>query len=138
MTVTRAVIEDLLPAYLAGEASADTVRLVEEFAAADPDFARTVASLRAAPLPELPESPGPTLEKETLDRTKRLLRWRANLMGLAIFLTLLPFSFADLRTVKWQFMRDMPPAATAAVWISALACWIAFFLLRRRLRVAGL
>ena len=42
MNVTRNVIDDLLPAYLSGEASPDTVALVDEFLRQDPELARTV------------------------------------------------------------------------------------------------
>ena len=44
MKVTQNVIHDLLPVYLAGEASADTAVLVEEFLRLDPDLARTVVA----------------------------------------------------------------------------------------------
>ena len=93
MRITRDVINDLLPAYLAEEASTDTIALVEEFLRQDPELAGTVEALRAKPLPDLPIGWGPTHEKETLNMTRRLLRWRGILMGVAIFLTLLPISF---------------------------------------------
>ena len=54
MTVTQNVIHDLLPAYLAGEASADSKVLVEEFLRQNPAMARTVEAMRANPLPEPP------------------------------------------------------------------------------------
>ena len=73
MNVTQNVIHDLLPAYLAGEASADTVTLVEEFLRLDPDLARTVEALRSTPLPEPALALRPTQEKETLNMTKQLL-----------------------------------------------------------------
>jgi len=38
--ITRAIITDLYPLYVAGEASGDTRQLVEEFLAKDPEFAR--------------------------------------------------------------------------------------------------
>ena len=37
MNITRHVVADLLPAYLSGEASADTKALIDELAARDPD-----------------------------------------------------------------------------------------------------
>jgi anti-sigma factor RsiW len=40
MKVTREVIYDLLPAYFAGDVSADTRALVEEYFASDPEFGR--------------------------------------------------------------------------------------------------
>jgi hypothetical protein len=139
MKVTRDVIHDLLPAYLAGEASADTVALVEEFLRQDPDLVRTVEALRANPLPEVPVALRPTQEKETLNMTKRLLRWRGILMGLAIFLTMLPLSFRiDDGRMTWTFLQDMPPQATALVCLGALACWGGFLYVRHRLQGTGL
>ena len=141
MKVTRDVIHDLLPAYLAGEASADTIALVEEFLRQDPDLVAAVAALRANPLPVLPIELVPTKEKETLTMTKRLLHWRGILMGLAIFLTLLPlsfrFDFGDGQ-FTWTFQQDYPPGAKALVGLAALACWGGFLHVRRRLRRTGL
>jgi hypothetical protein len=139
MKVTRDVIDDLLPAYLAGEASADTVTLVDEFLRQDPDLVRTVEALRARPLPEMPIGLRPTQEKETLNMTKQLLRARGILMGLALFLTMLPLSFRfDNGRISWKFLEDMPPGATALVVLGALSCWGGFLYARRRLQGTGL
>ena len=137
MKITQDVIHDLLPAYLAGEASADTVALVEEFLRLDPDLARTVEALRASPLPELPVALRPTQEKETLNMTKQLLRWRGILMGFAIFLTMLPLSFR-FDNGRITFLQEMRPQATALVCLGALTCWGGFFYVRRRLQGTGL
>jgi hypothetical protein len=134
------VIHDLLPTYLAGEASADTIALVEEFLRQNPDLVATVEALRANPLPVLPVALVPTKEKETLTMTKRLLHWRGILMGLALFLTLLPLSFRfDFGNGQftWTFL-DYPPGAKALAGLGALACWGGFFHVRRRLRRTGL
>lgn len=139
MKVTQNVIHDLLPAYLGGEASADTVALVEEFLRLDPDLARTVEALRANPLPELPVTLRPTQEKETLNMTKQLLRWRGILMGFAIFLTMLPLSFRfGNGRITWTFLQEMPLPATALVCLGALTCWGGFLYVRRRLQGTGL
>jgi hypothetical protein len=139
MKVTQNVIHDLLPVYLSGEGSADTVALVEEFLRLDPGLAHTVEALRANPLPELPIALRPTQEKETLDRTKRLLRWRGILMGLGIFLTMLPlsFRFANGR-ITWTFLHEMPSLAVALICLGTLSCWAGFLYVRRRLQVTGL
>lgn len=139
MNVTQNVIHDLLPAYLAGEASADTVTLVEEFLRLDPELARTAEALRSTRLPEPALALRPTHEKETLNMTKQLLYWRGILMGLAIFLTLLPLSFRfDNRQITWTFLQDAPPVATAVVCGGAILCWAGFLYLRRRLQGTGL
>ena len=139
MKVTQNVIHDLLPAYIAGEASADSVALVEEFLRQDSDLARTVEALRANPFPELPVTLRPTQEKETLNMTKQLLRWRGILMGLAIFLTLLPlsFRFANGR-ITWTFLQETSHPITALVCLGALTCWGGFLYVRRRLQGTGL
>ena len=139
MNITQDVIHDLLPPYVAGEASADTVALVEEFLRLNPDLARTVEALRASPLPELPVTLRPTQEKETLSMTKQLLRWRGILMGFALFLTMLPLSFRfDNGRITWTFLEGMPPLATALVSLGALSCWGGFLYVRRRLQGTGL
>ena len=139
MKVTRDVIHDLLPTYLGGEATADTVALVEEYLRQDTQLASTVASLRSQTLPEPPPRLTATHEKETLDMTKHLLRWRGILMGLALFLTLLPLSFRfDNGRITWTFFQDAPPAATTVILIAAVVCWCSFLYVHRRLRSTGL
>jgi hypothetical protein len=46
VTITRDVIYDLLPAYFAGEVSADTQALIEEFFKTDPEFGRMAERFR--------------------------------------------------------------------------------------------
>ena len=93
MNVTRDVVNDLLTVYLAGDASADTQALVEEWLRQDPDLARQVARARNLELPAVP-APPPTTEKRALDRTRRLWRLRAVVLGAAIYFALLPLSVA--------------------------------------------
>jgi hypothetical protein len=139
MNVTQNVIHDLLPVYLAGEASPDTVALVEEFLRLDPELARSVETLRANPLPDLPAALRPTKEKETLNMTKRLLRWRGVLLGFAIFLTMLLFSQVNKDgRIVWTFLHDAPVYASALAGLGALSCWCGFFYVRGRLRGAGI
>lgn len=139
MKVTRDVIQDLLPAYLAGESSADTVALVKEFLSQDRELAATVETLRFEALPKTPVALQPTREKQTLDRTKQLLHWRGLLMGLATFFTLFPFSFRiDNGRITWYFLRDASSWTTAVVLVAGLTCWCGFIYIRRRLRVTGL
>jgi hypothetical protein len=90
MKVTRDVILDLWPVYEAGEASADTRALVEQYLHEDPEFARLVRenggskALRPTPL-SLPRDS----EMDTLLRTQQLLSYRrsALLLGLTLVAT---------------------------------------------------
>src|ERR1035438_10163722 len=91
MNITREVINDLLPVYAAGEASADTIALVEEYLKQDSELNATVAKWKTYPLPAVaPEFR--SREQTTLLRTQRLLSWRSTLLGVSLLLTFLPFS----------------------------------------------
>lgn len=139
MTVDPAVIRDLLPLYLAGEASPASRRLVEEHLAADPELARLARAAADTDVPRLAGAlPQPSTEKATFDATRRLLRRRGWLMGCAIFTTLLPFSIhGSSAGIEFFLLRDEP--ATATLSIALAAClWIAFWRVSRRLRVTGL
>src|SRR5262249_52423861 len=94
-TVTRDVIRDLLPVYVAGEASADTKRLVEEFLAADQEL-RSLA--HAATEIQIPTAPLPTelqaRELKALDQTRSMLTRKMWLFAISLFFSLLPMAFA--------------------------------------------
>jgi len=139
MKVDPAVIRDLLPLYLAGEASPASRKLVEEHLAADPELARLA---RAAAEPELErldvELPPPSSGKAALDATRRLLRRRSWLMGCAIFTTLLPFTVhGNSQGIQFLLLRDAPVTAGLSA-IAAGIFWFAFWRVSRRLRVTGL
>lgn len=138
MEITREVVTDLLPAYLSGEASADTRNLVEGFLDGDPEFARRVEekwrrNLEA--LEVLPPALPPDTEKTAFEQTKRLLQRRSYAFALALAFTLFPlsFSFEAGRGVTWMLLRDVPSMALV-FWMLALGGWIAYFLLKRRLK----
>ena len=106
MNVTRDVVNDLLTVYLAGDASADTQALVEEWLRHDPELARQVARARNLELPAVP-APPPTTEKRALDRTRRLWRLRAVVLGAAIYFATLPLSVAfDSRGFQGWLLHD--------------------------------
>lgn len=144
MNITRDVVADLLSAYLAGEASADTRALVEEFARQDAEFARTLEARRreftagAGALREPAASLPPDHELRTLARTRGMaarLRW---LMAVALVLTVFPLSFTfEGSRITFQVLRDVPSVAMAC-WVAAAGFWIAFLSTQRRLRVTGL
>jgi hypothetical protein len=130
MNVTRDVVLDILPLYFAGQVSADTRALVDEFLRADPDFAR-MSSRFDALLQERGQAPEET-ERHAFQRTRRLLRYRNQLIGFAAAFTMLPFSFV-FRGGRLEFLlyRDWPTAA-ALFGFYAIGCWIAVYLLGRR------
>ena len=144
MNVSRDVAVDLLPAYLAGEASADTRALVEEFARQDGEFARTLETQRkelaagARALRQPGASLPPDHELRTLARTRRMaeqLRW---LMAIALMFTAFPLSFTFAGNhITFLLLRDAPSLAMAS-WVAAAGFWAGFLSTRRRVSASGL
>ena len=137
MTVTRDVIYDLLPLYFSGQASDDTKTLVAEFFKADPEFGRMAE--RFAALTKDERDPGSRDRAVlALDRTRRFVRYRNQLIGFAVCYSLLPFSFwfGD-SGITWVMARDNPSMAVLFA-LGGLGCWIAAYLVGRQSRHAGL
>lgn len=138
MKLTRDVVRDLMTVVYAGEASADSRRLVEEFLAGDPELAREAAAMGAAfALPATPP-PAPTAEKVTLDATRQLLKLRSSTFAVALFFTLLPFSIVVQNSrVTFLLIRDAPVVGIVW-WATAALMWTWHWRVRRRARVTGL
>jgi anti-sigma factor RsiW len=141
--VTRNIVQDLLPLYLAGEVCPETRALVEEFLAHDATLAAEVERLKSDSLKQilaggtnmaLPQDH----EAQTLARTRRELAHRSWNLGLAIAFTVFPFSgtFAGGH-VQWMLVRDIPSLAMAS-WAAAAGFWVGFAIHSRRLRLTGL
>jgi len=73
MNVTRDVVLDLLPSYLAGEASADTRALVDEYLRRDPDLERRVRARDIALVRDVAAAPAPERELASFLKTRRTL-----------------------------------------------------------------
>jgi len=131
------VIRDLAPLYAAGEASPATRALVEAAVAADAALAREVEALRRAVRLAAPGLPAEEVEARALGEVRRGVRRRGTLLGLAIFLTLLPLTIVvqDGR-VTFLLLRDLPGLA-AAVLAGAAGAWWAFVRQGRRLDGRG-
>jgi anti-sigma factor RsiW len=136
MKVTRDVVKDLLTVYAAGEASSDTRALVEDWLRSDTELARQVKQADRVTLPEVPALP-PTLEKQALDRTRRHLRWRSVLLGFTIYVSTLPLSITFGRSGYEGLLIDNWPERIVVVAI-AVALWVIYWRVSRRMRVSGL
>ena len=85
MEITRQVILDLLPLYLANEASADTRALVEEYLETDPELARMATQSAATdlsagiPIPLTKED-----QMEAYKHARQLLRRRTAVLAVVI------------------------------------------------------
>ena len=137
MKVTRDVVKDLLTVYTAGEASSDTRALVEDWLRSDAELARQVKQADRVTLPDVPPLP-PTLGKQALDRTRRHLRWRFFLFGLAIYVSTLPLSitFGSSGGYEGLLIDDWPERIV--VIAIAIALWVIYWRVARRMRVSGL
>lgn len=139
MNVTREVIADLLPIYLAGEASPDTRALVEAFLKDDPELARAIRGrwienmARAAP-----SSLPPDLELRAFRRARGRLALQRWLMGFGMFFTAMlassQFTVSRGNITDFHFLARDYPTLFAVSAVLAAVCWTAYFFVRRGLR----
>ena len=119
MTVTRDVIYDLLPAYFAGEVSADTRALLEEFFAGDPEFGRMAERFRTL-MQERPRDDAARRETTAFDRARARVKFRlaAGAWGLgAVFAVEKPSHMNGVNTLSIQFF-DRAGAAALKVFFN--------------------
>jgi predicted anti-sigma-YlaC factor YlaD len=142
MNITREVILDLLPLYLAGEASPATRTLVEEYLAQDAEVARMVRDQKIETGPRDTAPPDHDLELRSLLRTRRYLGVQKWLFALAITFSAVSLTtevtFHDRRITKIYLLIFDYPLQFGGFVAMALGCWIAYILLRRRLRSTSL
>ena len=139
MNVTREVIVDLLPVYLSGEASPATRSLVEEYMKQDAELAQRVRSQWTENFARL--APPPELELRSLRRAHHLLALQKWLLGLGIGFIACSLSFGvtyeDGRFRGGHFLLVDHPLGYGTCMALGLACWIGYFIIRRRLRATA-
>jgi anti-sigma factor RsiW len=130
MNISTEVIRDLLPAYVAGEASAATRAVVESALAQDTALRAEAAMLGS--VPSMDAAPPADLGLATLLRTQRLLRRRAVVAGFSLF-----FSTFSLALFDRSWGRAGAIGQTACLVIAAIG-WALFFRNAARMHAAGL
>ena len=139
MNVAREVIVDLLPVYLSGEASPATRSLVEEYMKQDAELAQRVRSQWTENFARL--APPPELELRSLRRAHHLLALQKWLLGLGIGFIACSLSFGisyeDGRFRGGHFLLVDHPLGYGTCMALGLACWIGYFIIRRRLRATA-
>jgi hypothetical protein len=138
MYVSREVVLDLLPLYAAGEASAESRVLVEEYLAIDESLREEVdrnALLKPLELPATAPRLADDAELRALKRTQHLLAWQRRLYALAV-----TFSVLSVGGVGWfdngfkfQFFLSAYPQYFRPCIGLAVSCWIYYFFLRWRM-----
>ena len=135
MPVTRNVILDLLPLYLADEVSPDTRALVSEYLSRDPALADEVRRLQQAESKHEVPVP-PDLEVQALARLRKQIALRYWALGAACFFTPIALGMQmDITSNgihNFHFLLAQSPAVFVPVLIVAALCWAAYFSLRRR------
>jgi anti-sigma factor RsiW len=139
--VTREVILDLLPVYLAGEASPATRALVEEYTQDDPELARQIRQQWAEGFDRVaPTDLPPDLELRSLRRTRKLLAWQRRLFAFAIgfFVLLLSnqSSWQGWHLKEFHFLIQDYPVPFGICLALGVACWIGYLSIRHRLRTS--
>ena len=92
MEITRNVILDLLPLYLAGEASDDSRALIERYLETDPALAKIAEQSAETALTE--EIPVPLTTEDQMEaykEAKQQMFWRLIVLAVVISFTLLAF-----------------------------------------------
>lgn len=127
MKVTRNVILDLLPLYLAGEASQDSRELVESWLAEDSQLARMAQRAQEMDISEDIDIPlKEEDEMKAFKRAKRLMIQHNLFLAIAVAFT---FMFAIGVTV----LLDENPLGPLVFFILAAASWSMYFLVNRRM-----
>lgn len=126
MNISRNVILDLLPLYLAGEASEDTRELVEQFLAGDPALTKLVEQSKQNQLEdEIPVPLNKEHEMKTFEKTKQLLFQQKLFLALAVAATLLLAAFRfDSEGAEWLWINS--PAMGWVLLMVATIFWIGF------------
>ena len=129
MKITRDVIYDLLPGYFAGEVSADTRALVDEFLATDPEFARMTSRFQRLFDERGADSGDRGMERKALERARSRAERRQISAAFAVAYSLaaaFPLVMDMLRGQPFQAKSLFISIVFAAVAFASTIGWIAF------------
>lgn len=138
MTIPCEVMNDLLTLYLAGEASPETRRLVDDYARHHPDFAQALAAAHQLELPAADPPPREKTELTTLRLVRQYIFLRSLFFGMGLAFTLVAFTLVFHNgNITFFLLRDEPGLGYSALSIAA-ASWSAWYVMRRQVQKAGL
>jgi hypothetical protein len=141
--VPRAIVLDLLPLYLSGEASPETRALVEESIAYDPQIRAEFDSMRLNVLDSAKSLPAISSDAElrSLRRARFLLAWQRRFYALACILTVISFSgvgHIGRSHFDFHFFFFDRPGLFFSCGLLALSAWVNYFIFRWRVRATRL
>jgi hypothetical protein len=134
MTISRGIIDDLYPLYAAGEASADSRALIEEYLAENPGAAASLKEPVKLPAVE----PPPDLEVRALKRTTWLLQQGNTVGAAALTVSLAPTAISYIEQGKLHILYQDLPRGSVLIYLGAIFLWAGFFFACRRAQAAGL
>jgi hypothetical protein len=139
MTISNDVMNDLLTLYLAGEASADSKALVEEYARGNEAFAARLTSASALSMPGPPPGAGlpPDDDLRALRRTREFIRLRTVFTAGGVLFTLMPLVFTFGADGAEFLILGRHPGLVWSFWSLAAASWSACFVMHRQIRLTG-
>lgn len=120
MKITRDVVYDLLPGYFAGEVSADTRALIDEFLVTDPEFARMTSRFQRLFDERGAESGARGLERKALERARGRAEFRQISAAFAI-----AYSLAALFPLAMDLLRGQAFQGKS-LFISVIFAVVAF------------
>ena len=135
MKIPRAVIQDLLPGYVAGEASPESCSLVEEALREDSGLKAQVDNLREIPFPQV--EPSPNVGRSSMERTQALLRRRGSLMASSIIASSGPMALVGRNWMPMLLGRPVSLWIATACAAAGTATWVLFLRSVNRLRNFG-
>ena len=134
MNITKEIITDLFPLYVANECSKDSRALVEQYLRENPDHAEELKRIMNTPVPGGTAQLAGSEEVRTLREARRRVRRQSWLMGLAIFFSLVPFSFlATGERTYWLFRES--PASALMYGVIGIGLWGVYFGMRSRSKI---
>ena len=126
MKITRDVILDLLPLYLADEVSDDTRSLVEQYLTDDPALAKLAEQSSFQQWGDVPVPLNKEHEMKSFEKTKQLLIQQRMLMGFAIFSTLMIVAVRGGEDgIRWLW-SELPQVGWLLMFVSVVF-WAAYF-----------
>lgn len=134
MNITKDIISDLIPLYVANECSADTRALIEEYLRRHPEEAVELRRIMSTPVPGAVPPAKNLEEMESLLKARRIVRRRSWVLAFAVFFSLAPLSFLHTDGHIYWFLRESPAAAGIYGTLGGIS-WIAYFILRSRSQI---
>jgi hypothetical protein len=131
MNITKDIISDLIPLYVANECSTDTRVLIEEYLRQHPQEAAELRRIMRTPMPGAVPAAKNLEEMESLRKARHIIRRRSWVLAFAIFFSLTPLSFLHTGGHTYWFFREAPGAA-AIYGTLGIIFWVIYFILRNR------